>query len=495
MRTDTEFEEQHRATMRQQQLQLAVAASGFVTPAEYRRYINLVGEERLVTTATFAPDSVNEEIEIAEEAISAYYENNPLLFQSPESADIEYILIDRDEVAAGIEIDEARLQQYYEENQFRYLQDEQREARHILVTIGDDEAAAEAKINDIYARVQAGESFEELAREFSDDGGTAANGGSLGVSTRAQLPGELGSAIFAMNEGDVDGPIRTSFGFHVIRLDRILPQGSQPLDQVRTELVAELREQAAVSAYQSLENELGNALFDSPDINDAAEATGLEVRAATGITRAGGAPFGNNQPAIDAIYQESVLTGGETSELIELDASRAAVFRVTRYNEQARQPLPEVRDQIVGVLTAEEAERILKERADALFVEVEAGAEFRGAATMAGAAVSEPILLSRQDQQMDPAVRYSVFAAAKPEAAKPVREVVRNSAGGYTVYSLDAVRPGDPRSIPLAERDSGKLFRAQDSGFRDFGAFLLTLRDGANVVINEDALVASDFFQ
>ena len=96
---------------------------------------------------------------------------------------------------------------------------------------------------------------------------------------------------------------------------------------------------------------------------------------------------------------------------------------------------------------------------------------------------------------MDPAVRYSVFAARKPEDATAVREVVRNGAGGYTVYSLDAVRPGDPRSIPLAERDSGKLFRAQDSGFRDFSAFLLSLRDEANVVINEDALAASDFFQ
>ena len=494
MRTDAQFEEQHRATMRQQQLQLAIGASGFVTPSEYRRYINLIGEERLVTLATFSPESVTEEIVIDEEALAAYYENNPTLFQRPESADIEYVLIDRAEVAQSIEIDEARLQQYYEENQFRYLQDEQREARHILITVGDDEAAAEAEINDLYARVQAGESFEDLAREFSDDGGTASSGGFLGASTRAQLPGELGSAIFEMNEGDVAGPIRTSFGFHIIRLDRVLEQGSQPLDQVRAELLNELREQEAISQYQALENELGNALFDSPDINDAAAAAGLELRTATGITRAGGEPFGNNQPAIDAIFEEAVLTGGQTSDLIELDASRSAVFRVTRYNEQTRQPLVEVTDQIIGILTAEEAERILKERADALFLQVEAGAEFRGTAEAAGATVSEPILLSRRDQEQDPAVRYSVFAAPKPEGA-PVRQVVRNSAGGYTVYSLDAVRPGDPRSIPLAERDEGKLFRAQDSGFRDFGAFLLTLRDNANVVVNEDALAASDFTQ
>ncbi len=495
LRTDAQFEANQRARLRQQQLQLAVGATALVTPSEYRRYINLVAEERLITTATFAPQSVTETIEIDEPAIVAYYDENPVLFQLPESADIEYILIDRDEVAATIEVSEEAIQRYYEENSFRYLQDEQREARHILVTFGDDEDAAEAEINDVLARINAGESFEELAREFSDDGGTANNGGLFGALTRTQFPGELGAAIFALDEGQVDGPIRTDFGFHIVRLDRILPQGSLPLAQVRSELILEIRELEADAAFRALENELGNALFDSPEIAVAATATGLDLRTAEGITRSGGEPFGSNQIAIDAIFDPNVLTGGQTSDLIELDATRAAVFRVTRYNEQSRQSLEDVRDQIIGILTAAEAERILKERADGLFAEVEAGAEFRGAAETAGAEVSEPILLARQDQTVDPAILYSVFAASKPTTTEPVRQVVRNSAGGYTVFSLDAVRPGRPESIPLAERDSGKLFRAQDSGFRDFSAFLLTLREDANVVINEDALAASEFFQ
>ena len=495
MRTDAQFEASQRGRMRQQQLQLAIGATGLVTPAEYRRYINLLGEERLVTTATFAPDSVQETIEIDDAAIAAYYENNPLSFQLPESADIEFILIDRDEVAATIEISEERLLQFYEENSYRYLQDEQRESSHILITFGDDEAAAEAEINAILARVNAGESFADLAREYSDDGGTAGNGGSFGAQTRSQLLSELAGAIFSLEEGEIDGPIRSSFGFHIVKVDRILPQGAQPLDQVRAELLLEMRELEADIAFRNLENELGNALFDSPEIAVAATSTGLELRTAEGITRSGGEPFGSNQIAIDAIFDPNVLTGGQTSELVELDASRAAVFRVTRYNEQSRQPLEDVREQILGILTAAEAERILRERADALLAEVEGGAEFRTAAQMAGATVSEPLLLSRQDQTVDPSILYTVFAAGKPAIGEPIRQVVRNSAGGYTVFSLDGVRPGRPESIPLAERDSGKLFRAQDSGFRDFSAFLMTLRENANVVIDDDALAASDFIQ
>ena len=494
--SSAEFENSQRSGLRRQQLQLAIAATAFVTPAEYRRYINLIAEQRLVTTVNFSPEMLTETIEVDDEAIGAYYEDNPTLFQNPESADIEYILIDRDEVAADIEVTEEELAIYYEENQYRFLQDEQREARHILFTFGDDAAAAEAEALDVLARINAGEPFADLAREFSDDTGTADQGGSLGISTRSQDSDALNAAIFAIEEGQVDGPIRTDFGYHLVKLERVLPQAALPLERVRADLVEEIRERDVDAAFRDLENRLGDALFESSDLGSAAEAVGVEVRQAQGITRSGGGPIGSNQIAIDTIYSEAVLSGQTSSEVVELDRNRAAVFAVTRYVEASRLPLDEVSEQIRGILTADETERRLRTRAEAFLAEVEAGAEFRGAAETAGATVSEPLLLSRQDQTtVDAPIFYSVFAAGKPTEMQPIRELVRNNAGGYTVYSLDAVLPGQPQSIPLAERDSGKLFRAQNAGFADFSAFLLELRESADIAINEDVLAASDFLQ
>jgi len=494
--SSADFERSQRSGLRRQQLQLAIAATAIVTPAEYRRYINLIAEQRLVTTASFLPEMLTEAIEISDDAISAYYDDNPTLFQNPESADIEYIMIRRDEVAADIEVTEEELAIYYEENQYRFLQDEQREARHILFTFGDDADAAEAEAREVLARINAGESFAELAREFSDDAGTANQGGSLGVSTRSQDTGGLGAAIFAIEEGQVDGPIRTDFGYHIVRLDRVLPQASLPLERVRTDLINEIRERDVDAAFRDLEDRLGNALFDSSDIRAAAAAIGAEVQEAAGITRSGGGPIGSNQIAIDTIFSDAVLSGQTSSEVVELDRNRAAVFAVSRYVEASRQPLDEVGEQIRGILTADETEQRLRARAEALLADVEAGAEFRGAAETAGAAVSEPLLLSRQDQTtVDAPIFYSVFAAGKPTQMQPIRQLVRNNTGGYTVYSLDAVLPGQPQSIPLAERDSGKLFRAQNSGFADFSAFLLELRENADIAVNEDVLAASDFLQ
>lgn len=491
----TRFEESQRAGMRQAQLQRAIGATAIITPADYRRYLNLVAEQRLVSLATFSTDGVADDVEVAAEQIAAFYDENTTLFQTSESADVEFIEIRRDQVATAVEISEEALLQHYEDSKSRYLQDEERQARHILILFGDDEAAAEGTATEVLARVQAGESFEDLALEFSMDGGTASNGGDLGTLTRSQLPGELGSTIFSMDQGDVVGPIKSDFGFHIIRLDQVLERGPLPLDQVRGELLTELRDREADDAYRVLERSLSDALFDSSTLQEVSAAVGIDVQGASGFTRSGGEPFGTNQPAIDAVFAEGVLSGGQISEIIELDANRAAVFSVTDYREAARQPLADVSDQIVAMIRSQEADRIVSARVEQLLQSLAAGEDFGAAAEAASALVENPRLMGRQDQDVDQAVLFQVFSSKKPTQNSPVTARVSNVGGGYTVFSLDAVLPGRPESIPLAERDSGKLQLAQQAGGADFISFVQALYDKADIVINPDALAATDLLQ
>lgn len=489
------FERLLRANLRQEQLQLAIAATALVTPAEYRRYLNLMAEQRVVTIATIAEPEVADEIVISDDMIVAYYEDNPSLYQLPESVDIEYIEVSRDEVAANIEVTEEELRSYYGNNRDRYLQDEQRRARHILILSGDDPAAAEARANEVLARLEAGESFEALAAEVSEDTLTADAGGDFGALTRSQYPAELAGPIFSMQEGETEGPIETEFGFHVVRLDEVIEPGPLPLDQVRGELLSELRSQEAEDRYRDLERALSDALFDQPDMQAIAAATGLEVESASGFTRSGGEPFGDNQAAIDAIFDELVLTGGQISEVTELDADRAAIFKVTEYTPAKRQPLDAVRDQVVAALRTQQAETLLANRAEEMLGALEVGEDFGVAAESAGLTVTEPQLIERRSQDIDQALLFEVFAAAKPSAGEPVYGRVRLTDGRYAVYSLDAVLPGRPESIPLAQRDEGKLQLAQQSGIGDFQAFVRTLYDDADIVVNEDVLAAEDLFQ
>ncbi len=139
------FEAVQRQSLRRDQLQRAIRGSALVTPSSYRRYLNLAAEQRVVTTATIDPASVAGEVAVTDEMITAYYDANPMLYQVPESADIEYVEVSRDAVAASVSVSEQDLQSYYELNSDRYLQDEQRQARHILILLGDDEDAAKAQ--------------------------------------------------------------------------------------------------------------------------------------------------------------------------------------------------------------------------------------------------------------------------------------------------------------------------------------------------------------
>lgn len=494
-REPREFEEAQRQFMREFQLRSAIMASAVVTPSEYRRYLNLAAEQRLVTLATLDENVVADEIEITDEQIQAFYDSNPTMFQLPESADVQYIRISRQDVADGIEIDEARLAQYYEDEKYRYLQDEQRQARHILIQFGDDEDAARTQAEDILMRIRSGDSFEQQAKEFSMDGGTAAQGGDLGVLTESQLPDALGAAIFGMEEGDLQGPVRSDFGFHIIRLDDILERGPLPLDQVRGELLSELQGREADSLYLDLERRLSDALFDLSDMQAIAEAVDAEVQTIEGFTRDGAAPFGANQAAIDAVFSDAVLTGEQISEVIELDADSAAIFRVTKYNEAQRQPLEEVRDEIEAQVRSQQAETLLAQRAEQILEAIDSGEDFGTAAEAAGATVSEPTLLTRQDTETDQLVVFEVFAAPKPTQDSPVTGRVRGLDGTYTVYSLEAVLPGRPESIPLAQRDAGKAQLAQESGVGDYLAFVQSLYSDAEVVINQDALEEQDLLQ
>lgn len=487
-RDPREFEESQRGFLREFQVRSGILATAVVTPSEYRRYLNLAAEQRLVNLATLTQDVVDAEIEVTDEQIQAFYDDNPSRYQLPESADIQYIRISRDDVAADVDVSEEALQEYYEDNQSRYLQDEQRQARHILILFEDDEAAAQAQAEDILMRVRSGDSFEALAAEFSMDTLTASNGGDLGSLTQSQLPAALGDSIFEMSAGDLQGPVRSEFGFHIVRLDEIFERGPLPLDQVRGELLSELRDREAESLYLELERKLSDALFDLNVIEEIAAAVGTEVGSIDAFTRDGAEPFGSNQAAIDAVFDPSVLDGAQVSEVIDLDVSSAAVFHVRQYNPATREPLEDVRDSVEAVVRAQQAEVLLAARADQVLAAVEAGEDFGVAAEAAGATVGEPQLLSRQQAEVDQLVVFEVFAAPKPEQDAPIRDRVRGLDGAYTIYSLEAVLPGRPESIPLAQRDAGKAQLAQESGVGDYIAFLQALYNDAEVIINDDAL-------
>lgn len=493
--TPAQFESSQKLSMRRNQLQRAILGTSVVPPSGYRRYLNLAFENRLVTTAAISADSVADEVNVTEEMVAAYYDENPDLFNLPETADIEYVEIRRDSVASDVRVSEEDLLEYYEYNKERYLRDEQRQARHILILFDDDEAGAEQIANEMLTRVRAGESFAELAEQYSKDGGTSADGGNLGALTESQLPDALGDAIFSMEEGEIRGPVKGDFGFHVVQLDEILESGPLPFEQVRASLLTELQEQEAEGLFLELERKLSAALFDATDISAIAAAADREVQSYEGFARDSVEPFDGSTTAVDAVFDPVVLSGAQFSEVIEIDANRTVVFSVTQHNEATREPLEAVREQIVTMLTNQQSEDLMAARAQQMLDAIRDGAEFAAAAEAIGAVASDPIVMTRNADTADQFLAVAVFTAVKPTQDNPTLGTTRNGVGGYTVYSLDAVIPGRPQAIPQEQRDAGKNQLVEQYGVGDFVAFVHALRANADVIINDDALAAQDLFQ
>jgi len=489
------FEEQQRSAYRRSQLQRGIAATSFVTPSEYRRHLNLIAEQRVASIATFDIAALADTIVVRDEDVQAYYEARPDDFRAPESVDFEFLEVRRDQLASEIQVAGNVLQQYYEDNSSRFLQDEQRQARHILTLFGDDEAAAEEQAADLTARVQAGEPFEDLARQYSADGGSAQMGGDLGTLMHSQMPGALGDAIFSMDANEVLGPVRSEFGFHIIRLDAIIPGGPMPLEQVRGELLQELREQGVEDQFRNLERQLADAVFDADDLQSIAASTGLAVQSVTEFTRNGGEPFDANQTVIDAVFDPLVLTDRQISDLVEIDADRSIMVRVTDYHEEARRPVEEVKDDIVFALQSDRAINIIDDRSRRLREALEQGEDFEELAFQLEAAYQPDVRVSRFQEGMDPAVMDAIFRAKKPTTGNARLGSTITTVGDYVVFMVKQVIPGAPEMIPLAERDQRKLSLQSAAGAQDLNAYMNELVRNADIDRSDSALATPEFLQ
>ena len=237
---------------------------------------------------------------------------------------------------------------------------------------------------------------------------------------------------------------------------------------------------------------MSDALFDAASIEAIAAAVDGEVKTVEGFSREGGEPLGSEPAIISAVFDDVVVTEGELSDIVEIDAGRSFVFVVTKHDPATRQPLDEVRDQVTADLRDQEAEALMASRADQMIAALEGGAEFAAAAEAIGATAGEPVLMNRDSEEADQFISVAVFTANKPAQDAPTYGSTRNGEGGYTVYSIESALPGRPESLPVEQRDAGKRQLTDQVGVAEFIAFVQALRESAEVIVNEDAVASTD---
>jgi len=488
------FEENQRINIRKGQLERGIRATSFVTPSEYRRYLNLIGEQRNVTIAEIDLSVLADPINLEEEDIQEYYSSRSNEFLQPESIDFSYIELRKDQLNNDLEITDDEILQYYNDSGQRFAQDERRQASHILILLGEDEALSLQRANDTLERINNGESFSDLVLAISDDEGSKRSDGDLGMLPRSQLPGALGDAIFSMAEGEISEVVRTDFGFHIVRLDRVESDGKVPLELVESELKQELILQKAGQNFTDQERALSDALFDADNLSQLADIIGLEVMTEEFFSSQGGGSFGSNQIVIDAVFDAQRDENYELSDILEIDANRSIVFQIEGYNEAKVRPLEDVRDTIVADMKLVSAEVLANDIATRLESLLIKGESIQEVANELSSVTTVNKLMNRASEDDDFMLQASVFGEKRSKDGAPRIGTVIMSNGNYAVYSVTESIYGIPESIPQNERDDARELLNQRSGLSDYSAFISELEQRADITKNDEIISSSSLF-
>ncbi len=469
-----------------EQLERAISGSNWATEQELAEVVRLQRQTRSFDYLTFPVDAYRDEIEVSDSEIEAYYQANRDQFTAPEQVKLLYLELDHQTIATNLEPDEELLLGYYEQHQGDYLTPERRRASHILLAVEEaqQEAAVEAQARELLARLQAGEAFAQLARDHSQDPGSAAQGGDLGFFGRGVMVGEFEEVAYALEEGEISDLVRSPFGFHIIQLTAIQPESGQSFEQARSEVESAFLRAEAQRRYFEYAEQLADLAYEEPgSLLPAAETLGLELRESEWIPRGQASGLFRHPRVMAAAFSDDVLVRGNNSELIELEGEHALVLRIADYREASYRPLEEVRSTIRSELQRQQAAELARTAGEAYLERLR-----NGVITLAEVAEAEGGEVVSQQQALRNSgapfvISNAAFALAPPPSgAVRIGEAV-NERGDYSVILLSEVTDGDPSALSEMERKMIRDSIADSMGRNEFQHLVDNLRSQAKVDI------------
>ena len=495
-RSPLEIESLFRRDAKLQQLDAALNLSSFATVTEMQQIRALTKQQREISWLTLSAEKYAAAATPDEAVLKTYYDAHKGLYMTPETVTVRYVEVSLAQLAGKVAIDDAQLKIYYDEQKVktadRFTQAEQRRVSHILLPVANPEqdAAVKAKAEGILKRAQGGEDFSKLAKEYSQDPGSAQQGGDLGWSERKVWVAPFAEAAYGMKVDEIKGPVKTQFGYHILKLVGIQPTSVKTFEQSKAELEAEYRRNEAEKLFNNAQDQLADAaLQNATDIDVVARKAGLTVLEAPMFSRIdGGGALGKVPAVIEAAFSQDVLDG-RLSAMVEVEKGRGVVLRATDHKLPQQKPLEAVHADVVAAWKKQRGVELAAAGAAAAVKRLDAGESWdavaKSVAANTGAAPQPPKFVARSDQDVPMEVRTQVFGQAKP-AGKPLYGDAQLANGDAAVIALSAVReePGDPK---LQDLDMRRQLAAQIAS-TEAQSYAAGARAAAKVVVNPQAI-------
>ncbi|WP_460418635.1 SurA N-terminal domain-containing protein [Pseudomonas sp. microsymbiont 2] len=455
------------------QLRTGLAGSSFVTDKQVDAFARLEKQTRDFASLTFKADPAA--VKVSDEEVKAHYDQHAKEFMTPDQVVIDYIELKKSAFFDQVKVDDDALKALYEKEIANL--GEQRHAAHILIEVNDktSDAQAKARIEEIQQRLQKGEDFAALAKEFSQDPGSASTGGDLGFAGPGVYDPAFEDALYKLSKEQVSAPVRTEYGYHLIKLLGVEAPDVPSFASLKDKLTHELKTQQVEQRFVEATKQLEDASFEASDLAQPAQDLGLKVHTSAAFGREGGEGITANRGVIQAAFSEEVLEEGANSNGIELDPETVVVLRVKEHRKPEQLPLEAVAKNIGEHLAKEKATAELKAKADKLIADLRAGAikadsqhwKVQEAAT-------------RGQDGIDPAELQAVFRLGKPASKdKPVYGSVVLGDGSLVVLQLKGVNEG--AAATDEEKAQIRRYLASRAGSQDFAAYRKLLEGSADI--------------
>lgn len=486
-----QYEMKMRNDLRNRQAQIALAGSVVIGENNVTRLAAIEQQQREIAVVTFSVDQFAGDYQPADADIQAYYEKNQSRFMVAEKIKVDYVELTADAIASDITLEEDKIVGIYDEYVTSVSNREERRASHILITIGSDSkssAAAKTKLATIKEKLNSGTSFAELAKEYSEDPGSAENGGDLDWVAAGDMVKPFEDALFAMNKGDVSDVVETQFGLHLIKLADIRSETIQPFGIKRYEIEEELKREAVASLFYDLSENLANKAYENPDNLDAIiDSMDVKLQTTEYFSPQQGTGIAENEKVRNIAFSADILEQGLNSDVIEISPTHIVVIRLNEYFDATPIPLEQVQSQIVTSLKAESGFQKTLDTALTVKAELESGVSLESVVA-AGITLAQPVLVSRTDfaKVNDNALITAAFDMVSPNDGETIVKEVTLPTGDVALVVLTKVVT--PEVIAEDAKALIKRELNQQVAVDEFSAVLSAIKAKADIEINRRLL-------
>lgn len=486
--TKERFEEAQRNFMAKNQFESMITGEEIVGASELKQLASLESQERDIGYLRVDYRPYLAKATVSDADVKSYYDGHLSQFQAAESLKVDYLSLSMEDLIAQTQVTEAQIKAYYDEHPDKIQLPEKRNVRHILITAAKDAApevksSAEKKAEALLNKIKAGEDFATLAKENSEDPGSASHGGELGFFQRGEMVPEFEKAAFDLKKaGDVSPVIKTDYGYHILQLIAVQEAKTPPLDKVHDVMARELKTELASKVYAEKLDQLKTMTYEQSDsLEPAAKALNLTVKTSDAFTRETGEGAFASPNVVQAAFADSVIKEKLNSSVVEPQMGEAIVMRANVYQPAHEKGFAEVNDEITQTLKRKAAIEQAAKEADSLLAKVKADNADPAMQVRDGVEWVASRWMTRTDTKVLPEVATVAFKAAKPTEGK-ITWLSHELVTGDTVLIRVAGVRVDEMKAKQIEKD---LKQAADQVFADamLESAKAAVRDAAKVKV------------